>query len=431
MSQKHAPGESLASRRGGITSPLHERIEGVEMSIHPGDSMFRTALATQCGYRPAAVFDYFRSGLEAYDMTSQLLDWRFGTEWRGLGRLLDFGSGYGRLTRLLLQPLPADRLWCADVDPAAVEFQREQLGVQGIVTPVDPDDVPPVRDRFDAILSYSVLTHLPEPTFTGWLWRWLGALAEDGMLVFSVLDQSTLPPGAPRPREGFSFERWSESGVLSLDDYGSTRVTPEYVERVLSRVTPGEVRFHRFPRALWHLQDVYVVIRGAEPDPGELQLERGPAGCLETCELDASRRRLRLTGWAADPDGWHEPPEVVVEIDGERMGQCRPRGDWPGVARLLGAPGGALDAAWSVDYESADEIQPGAELRLEAISTVTGRRYAIASGTVDATLLLLPLVETSRRAEELQKQVTMFEASRFGRWRRRWMSLKQVLGRER
>ena len=47
-----------------------------------------------------------------------------------------------------------------------------------------------------------------------------------------------------------------------------------YVAEALNRVFEGEMTYQRFPRALWHLQDLYAV--GTEPWEEPLSLEPWP-----------------------------------------------------------------------------------------------------------------------------------------------------------
>lgn len=414
---------SMINSSETFLSLLQPDLRDVDRTIHPDDSMFRYTLGTHCGYGDAALFDYFRSGLLAHQATLQLLRWRFGSDLDGLESLLDFGSGYGRVTRFLTRSIPAERIWVAEVDPAGVAFQRDRFGVHGIAGTIDPDRFEPAA-RFDAIIAYSVLSHLPERVFRSWLHRWLDLLVDDGLLIFSVLGESTLPEGVSLPTDGFRFERWSESSVLSLEDYGVARVSEPYVLRAVEDAAGSQIRVHRIARGLWHLQDLYVLVKGNDPDPTTLAFRRGPVGHLDSCRVDPSRQELLLRGWAVDADAPHQPPSIVVHLDGERIAETEPRDPWPGVSRLHGP----VPSAWSVRHDlSRSPASAAGLLRVEALSRTGPESYPIHIGEVDATMLLLDLQRASARAENLQSQVEIFEASGFGRLRQRWMSWKRTL----
>ena len=42
---------------------------------------------------------------------------------------LDFGCGYGRVIRFLVERVPPDRIWASDVAHEAVDFCRSEFGV--------------------------------------------------------------------------------------------------------------------------------------------------------------------------------------------------------------------------------------------------------------------------------------------------------------
>lgn len=75
-------------------------------------------------------------------------------------RILDFGAGWGRLTRMLLRMTPPDRLSAVEVDRSFVEAMRALLpGVDARALPAD-GALPYPDAHFDIVLANSVLSHL-------------------------------------------------------------------------------------------------------------------------------------------------------------------------------------------------------------------------------------------------------------------------------
>ena len=100
--------------------------------------------------------------------------------------VLDFGSGWGRLTRIFWNDVDEDCLYGVDVDPEVVSL-CEMLGVPGQFQTIEARGALPYADAtFDLIISYSVFTHLPEVIASDWM-RELSRVAKPGaILVFTV-----------------------------------------------------------------------------------------------------------------------------------------------------------------------------------------------------------------------------------------------------
>ena len=76
--------------------------------------------------------------------------------------MLDFGCGWGRLTRFLARDVTPDGICGCDTSEAILEVCREH-GVPGRFarTDVRPEQLP-FGTRFDLIFSFSVFTHISE-----------------------------------------------------------------------------------------------------------------------------------------------------------------------------------------------------------------------------------------------------------------------------
>lgn len=434
---------------------LGEPFADLDRAIHPGDAMARFAERLCRGVREVARLEYFRTGHAGFRAVEQVLQWRFGDLSADAPRsphdfaLLDFGCGHGRVTRFLARALGPERVVAAEIDETAGEFVR-RFGVRTVASPSDPAqfagaDFPEAGD-FDAIVALSVLTHLPESAFHGWLARWWRLLAPGGVLVASVLDERVLLPGRELPASGFHFERMSESEVLDLDDYGTAWTDERFVRSAIGRLArdTGEApaRVERLPLGLWHLQDLWVLVKPSlalDLPPLTEHFDPGPAGWLEACKLSADRRRLEVRGWAIATSGRAtgrstEPARIVVGLGGEVGGEIG--GELGAGVVIEGACDGRRDdlpeiygeraaAGFRIVHEASEPLAPSTPLRVVAVDPRTGSERVLHLGSVEATDLYLRLVEARAEADRLADEVAVFEASGFGRLRRRWMAWKR------
>jgi SAM-dependent methyltransferase len=96
--------------------------------------------------------------------------------------VLDFGSGWGRLTRIFWNDIDEDCLYGVDVDPEIVSLCK-MLGVPGQFQTIEARGHLPYEDAtFDLIISYSVFSHLPEVIASDWM-RELSRVAKPGAIL--------------------------------------------------------------------------------------------------------------------------------------------------------------------------------------------------------------------------------------------------------
>lgn len=444
------PSPTLRSLLAGLDG-VDPEAGSLDLTIHPDDTMYAFSEELQHGVAEQGLVEYFRSGHHAWRVVDAALAQAVGPRWpkRRPLRLLDFGAGYGRVTRFLLPALGSERMTSTEADADAVTFLRENFGLDaqetsGTVLPetvlsktsAGSFDLRRQLDRpegFDAILALSVLTHLPEHSFEAWLKAWLDALTvEGGVLLFSTLGPAAMLPGREMPRSGIHFERVSESRVLDLDDYGTSWVTPDRVGRLLDRLTRGLARWKLVPLGLWNLQDLWLVTldpRVHWGDDFELAVDQ-PIGHFEACHLAEDRRSLRVSGWASGGRWPARVPRVELILDGEAVAEVRPLETRPEAAAMLGHShlGDELLLDFSLSYEAPEPLDPSAQMRIEVIDDVgprcNGRRHVLHAGSVEATELFLQLRQARNEADRWRREAEVFEASRWGRMRRAWMSWK-------
>lgn len=104
----------------------------------------------------------------------------------GAPRVLDWGCGPGRMDRYLLRFWPEAALTGCDIDAEAVEWCQRALrpGTFCATAPYPP--LPFADESFDAVVGYSVMTHLPWPVQEQWLSEIRRILVPGGVFATSV-----------------------------------------------------------------------------------------------------------------------------------------------------------------------------------------------------------------------------------------------------
>lgn len=194
-----------------------------------------------------------------------------------INNFLDFASGYGRLTRYTVELLKPGQIWISDIKQGAVDFQVQQFGVNGILSTENPGSFQ-INRQFDFIFVGSLFSHLPPATFSSWLQRIYGLLADDGILVFTVHGQN-LNKNAARAKDDMVFLPVSEEANLVSKDgrlpgtqYGTAYVSEQYVAENIANLQPRAAQYKCFPKGMWGLQDVYIVTKSEKENLSKLTL---------------------------------------------------------------------------------------------------------------------------------------------------------------
>jgi SAM-dependent methyltransferase len=186
-------------------------------------------------------------------------------------RWLDFGCGYGRVLRFLLERVPPERVTASDVIAEGVEFCRSEFRV----TPLHSrPELTSVRlGRFDFVYAISVITHLNERNSVEFL-RLLGeSLTPGGIALFTTHGQWSLEHpelyGAEYEARAAEIEAaLLDHGIAYLryefetDDYGMTWHSRDFIETTMAELHGKELAPLLFkPRGLDGHQDVYAYQR--------------------------------------------------------------------------------------------------------------------------------------------------------------------------
>lgn len=429
--------------------------EGVDLGIHEEDEMWRLFYYRGSQNLDSSLVMYFHSGWKTWSTCRQILAWRFGAPGR-IGKLLDFASGYGRVTRFIVHDIPPERVWIADIYARGVEFQRRRFGVHGMVSTADPADFR-CDERFDAILVSSLFSHLPAATFRAWLRRLWSLLAPGGVLVFSVHGEALLPAGHPGKGElaarGLYFEEKSESGSLSKAQYGTAWVTEGYVRDALDRMaadTPGP-SVARYPRGFANLQDLYVAVDRPGVDFSGLDVTGGVDGALEHCGF-AFPRRIQVSGWGVDRASGEPLREIRVRIDGQAVASAADFHPRPEAAALFPMES-VQPVGWQLSFDLPEGADHASALLILTAVDAAGREHGVFAGPLHVALLRsarLGLLcshldqqrmrtgheaelarlraDAERRVNDLETRIAAMQASRFWKLRNRWFALKRRLG---
>jgi SAM-dependent methyltransferase len=113
--------------------------------------------------------------------------------WDTVERWLDFGCGYGRVTRYLLERVPTKGVWGTDLLPEAVRFCAKEFGVHPLPD-LAADE--PVAGGFDLTYAISVYIHISSADANQLTKLLTGALAPGGLLVATTQG----PRVGPQPR---------------------------------------------------------------------------------------------------------------------------------------------------------------------------------------------------------------------------------------
>jgi SAM-dependent methyltransferase len=383
--------------------------------------------------RDRAIANYFINGYEQLELVRHIAKWRGSAK-----KMLDFASGYGRLTRFLVHERIAGEVTVADILEGGMQFQAEQFGVKTILSTTLPQDLH-ADDKYDLIFVASLFTHLPERTFTAWLRKLAEMLTPDGLLIFSVHDETL----APEPFEGIHFVSTSESRVLDLADYGSTWVTEDYVRQQVATIG-AEWACVRLHRALADWQDVYVIspapIHNATP-------RRTPKGFIDS--FVQTPEVLRIGGWASAVV--EKADRVELRLDDEVLATTRNLAARPDVAAYLATP-----AALESGFELVVPLASVRSLRYQ-VATISafskeGHERILYLGTLEGLVgqvarerardlehqLALRGAEISALSEqfaivvhqrnEAQQTIEAMKQSRFWKARDQWFALKRKVG---
>jgi ubiquinone/menaquinone biosynthesis C-methylase UbiE len=173
-------------------------------------------------------------------------------------RLLDFGCGWGRMTRFMVQSVTDTGKFGVDVNSYMIDVCKK-TNVPGFYSAIEKRGSLPFPDGFFThIFAYSVFTHLPEGAAKHWLAELSRVAAPGCVFILTVepprflemianADPVTATDAWPSrltrrfhkeavefrknlDRDGYAY--FPSSGQEHADDYGDSVYTEDYMRRV-------------------------------------------------------------------------------------------------------------------------------------------------------------------------------------------------------
>jgi len=176
------------------------------------------------------------------------------------GTVLDLGCGPGDISLRFARAFPACTVHGVDGAPAMLRWGREVLGrlpdlnarVELLEGMLPGAKLP--RERYDAVISNSLLHHLHDPQV---MWEAVKAYAAPGAPVF-IMDLMR-PPSIEAAKALVKEYAFGEPEVLQRDFYNS----------LLAAFEPGEVRDQlrraELPFAVEEVSDRHLLVTGTAP----------------------------------------------------------------------------------------------------------------------------------------------------------------------
>lgn len=207
---------------------------GRELPRFPSDTVQKNTTGQSGVDTLRNAFVFYQDCMEAFE--------RIGSPLRENHRLLDFGVGWGRISRFFLRELPLENIYGMDVGPESVKMCAEDFGSQNfhVSRPLPPASL--VDGAVDFVVGYSVFSHLSEATCHAWMQEFHRLLAPGGIAVLTTR-------GRPffdfcESLQGTAVEGYLHHLSMMFDDFDEARRrydNGEFVHSNVHGVTGGGV----------------------------------------------------------------------------------------------------------------------------------------------------------------------------------------------
>ncbi len=147
----------------------------LSLELSPKDTMYENNVE-------GADYHYLKVGMEAVSIVKVCLSIINN---RNVQRILDFGGGYGRVLRFLVNQFPEAQISTCELEQEPLRYCANTFGVQTFQSSTIIANLPKSK-KYNLIWAGSVFTHLSQSKFKSLFEYFLDGLNEGGILVFST-----------------------------------------------------------------------------------------------------------------------------------------------------------------------------------------------------------------------------------------------------
>lgn len=236
----HRAARGTRSALGHVLPP--RRFDGIPGRVHFNDFMFLNSSTEE-------VASYVERAQNVIALIEAALT-AAGKTFDDVGSWLDFGCGYGRVVRFLVERVPPERVFATDVIEEGVSFCHSEFGVTAL--PSQPELESVRFGSFDFVYAISVLTHLNERNSRAFLQLIGDSLDAGGIGLFTThgrwslehidnygddLEARTAEIERSVGERGIAYVRYP----FTTNDYGLSWHSREFIEETIAELHGGSV----------------------------------------------------------------------------------------------------------------------------------------------------------------------------------------------
>lgn len=230
--------------------------ELINSKIHPKDEMM--GVMKKKGVGQAAYLESGRKNTEVFYEIVKRHSPSLVTE----KRILDYGCGYGRMTRHFKNFFSLSTVVSAEVTDDMINFCAKEFGsIPFLIS--DDNPISNFGSKFDVIIAVSVFSHLPPKSFEHNMVELGKSLDEKGLLMFTTAgEQVAKKIHKTEIKNGYIFSSRAQNTNeterrIPVEKYASMLVTPAFVENILNLAGLRILEF--IPNGHVGRQDLFVV----------------------------------------------------------------------------------------------------------------------------------------------------------------------------
>lgn len=194
---------------------------------------------------------------------------------KNIRSILDLPCGHGRTLRFLKAAFPEAVITACEIDKDGVDFCVNTFGVRGAYSTSNPVEIP-IKEKFDLIWCGSLLTHLNQDKWHGFIKFFSDHLEENGVLIFTTHGECIVkylregrgsiglePKLIPKILEDYDSNGFGYINYFGHNDYGVSLSSVAWVLNLLKEFPQLDLIEHDpkgWGSTKYH-QDSFAVIR--------------------------------------------------------------------------------------------------------------------------------------------------------------------------